>query len=144
MAKKHIELEIVDKTTGKKLTSFRWPIMPLKKIDESNLTKEQKTTLKNAIKEQIKTAKSHFKDGAWNLSARFYYDEVVESLLGFSLSDMFITQLCSQVNVTYTYNNGEPLFVNNVPKVFYSQVRNKMYVDTRARDVDYDVQLGDL
>ena len=139
-----VNMVLFDKK-GKKKLEFSWPVMSLTKIKESKLTSEQKKLVKKTVIDQIELAKTHFgNDGAWNLDMRFLYDEVVEKLLGFSLSDLLITQVCAKADVTYGYIGNKSLFVNLKDKAFYNPIKNKIYVDTIMRNSDTDIQLGDL
>lgn len=141
---KTIKFQLTDTKTGKSLGEFSWPVSPFTKIDESNLTEEQKTKLKDLIKEQIKMAKGHFNDGAWDLDASFLLHQVVDDFFGFSLTDLFLTQMCYKAKVGYTFKDSKSVYRNYTDKVFYNPQRNKVYIATTAKDVDSDIQLGDL
>lgn len=139
-----INFELIDKKTGKSLGGFAWPVMSMTKIDESSLNKKQKKRLKKIIKNQIKISKEHFKQGAWDLDASFLLHDMIDEFFGFSITDLFLTQMCHQAKVGFSTTNKGTVYTNQTDKVFYNTVKNKLYVATKAKDVDNDIQLGDL
>lgn len=139
-----VRFHLKDKKTGKKLGDFKWPVTPMTRIDESGLTKKQKVRLKKLVNDQIKIVKDHFKDGAWDLDAKSLLHDIVDDFFGFNLTDLFLTNVCHKAGVSYEVKLKGSVYTNETKKVFYNPVKNKLYIDTKARDVDNDVQLGDL
>lgn len=140
-----IKIKLKDKKTNKIVTELDWPVSPMKVINNSShLTKVQKKHLKDLINNAVTELKKHFsKEGAYKLDSNFYLHDVINKFFGFNIDDLFITQVCHRVNVEYVYQ-GSSVYRNYTKKVFYNPTKNKLYIDTRARDVNVDLQLGDL
>jgi len=140
-----IDFELTDAKTGKSYGKFSWPVTPMTKIKESKvLTKSQKKKLEALIKDQIKMAKEHFKEGAWDLNSKYMLFDTIDGFFDFSFSDLFLTQMCYQAKVGYASTLKGSVYRNYTDKVFYNPVKNKIYLATTAKDVNVDIQLGDL
>jgi len=112
-------------------------------IKSSNLTKKQKQLFITNFKEEVKTTKSHFKDGAWDLDLNLMLSDFYVSVLGFE-PFMIKAALCANTDTTLSMTHRGVMMTNNKPKVFLNTKANKLYVATRAKNADWDTQLGDL
>jgi hypothetical protein len=134
----------VDFKIGKKLFQFDYSTQDVKEIDKNkHLTKKQKTRLKDIIKQHLKETKTHFNDAAYKLDADFIIREIIDDFFGVNFSDIVIAEFCTKANVACEWKN-KTYFVNDKTKAFYNPIKNKIYLDTRARNLEHDVQLGDV
>ncbi len=113
-------------------------------LKSSKLTKKQQSSLLLAFKEEVKTSKAHFKDGAWPLDVEGVVAEIMLKVLGF---ETFMLKAALAANsgtsLSLSFKNGMTM-TNTVDKVFFNLKSNKIYVAKSAKDADFDVQLGDL
>lgn len=129
---------------GKKLHKLDFPVQTLNELDNNKrLTSKQKAELKKIIKQNLKEVKGHFNDAAYKLDAKYIISDIVDNFFGVNFTDIIIGQICNKADVTYTYQD-KAYFINEKIKAFYNPIKNKIYLDTRARNLEFDVQLGNL
>lgn len=116
----------------------------IKEIDKSVLTKKQKQLFKKIIKNHILSLKKHFKDESWDINSDSITHDILYDFFGFHLSDILIHEICGKCNVSWGLKDNTFVFKNKKQKVFYSPLKNKLYVNTCMDNVNYDIQLGNL
>ncbi len=132
-------------TFNGKEVKFNYPSPTFDNLEKSSLTKKQKREIKESIKKAAKDMKNHFKDGAWDIDSSYLLDEILYKHFGFHISDMISYEVCKSAKVEHKFEGiKNSVYTNRTKKVFYSNVKNNLYVATTARDVNNDVQLGDL
>ena len=140
----------ISMTIGKKKFEMQWPITAL--ADITGLSSTQKKQLKTLVNKEVKILKTHFNDGAWDIDFDSTFDDIVVDAFGGNLREYVLGELVTRLNVAYGTSqnkkaalfNKDRVLYNKKEKVFYSPTSNKVYSDTQMRNVDNDVQLGDL
>lgn len=136
-----VENVSIDFKIGNKITNTVWPLPP---PTEQLLSKAQLNIVDKIIKEEITDTKQHFKNGSWDLDGGVLAAEVLYRIFGCHIEDYIVARTAKACRVTVTWTEKGPRLINKTPKVFYRPKGNRIYVDTSARNVNSDVQIGDL
>lgn len=126
---------------GNKISSHEWPLPP---PNNHLLTEEQLKIVDKIIREETSDTKRHFKDGSWDLDGSIIAAEVLYRIFGCHIEDYIVARIANACKVSATWTDKGPRLINKTPKVFYRPKGNLLYVDTRARNVELDVQVGEL
>lgn len=125
---------------GNKVYKFiKWPLA-------TKVSEKWKKKLDKAIDKRAKEIRNHFNTGAWDIDEYSVTEEILYDVFGFHLMEYVKLRVLSKlkgVTLLYTYKGG-PKYKSNIDRVFYSPVKNKLYISKVMKDVNSDVQLGDL
>lgn len=119
-------------------------IKPLKKPLNQKEIKKFKKILDN----EIKSLKHHFNnEAAWDIDFNYYYEEALMQFLGLNI-DLKFEALSYALNkikgISAYYKEGTFKLTNEKEKVFYNPLNDKIYLSKTAKNVEYDIQLGDF
>ena len=123
---------------------YKVPVLSLKEVlTRSSFTKAQQSKMLELLTQQTKDLKSHFKDGAWRIDLDFVVNDVLMDVLGI---DLFYVKaaLSNAIGTDMLAANNTTYLINTKDKVFLDTSSNKLYVDIKAKNASYDIQLGDL
>ena len=110
------------------------------------LTKLNDKKLKVLVKQELKTIKEHFKECAYPLDAELIINNIICDYFGFDLPWVVYSIFVNNMKGIEVVIDGkfDRTIRNTKDKLFYSPRTNKIYEDISIRDVNLDIQLGEL